>query len=204
MQINNTNPYSQTNSSLFQKSTKQSEDTEELTFEEEMEKSTIQVSISMGAQVILNSQESMQKNTDAQKSITDFLSGKKVDGELSLEDIGYTGKPISELSPQEAEDLISDDGYFGVEQTSNRVANFVLGFAGDDLENLQKSREGIVQGFNDAEKQWGTELPDISYQTQEETLKIIDERIAQLKGETTTATNDTTDNIEIDSIDITV
>ncbi len=201
MQIG-TNPYSQTDTSLFQNTSTKSEDTEELTFEEEMEKSAVEVSISMGAQSILNSQNEVSVNTNAQKSITDFLAGKQTDDGYSLADIGYTGKPISELSPDEAQDLVSDDGYFGVEQTSNRVADFVLSYAGDDLENLQKSREGVVQGFDDAKNQWNGDLPDISYETQEQTLKIIDERIAQLQGESSTSTLNS--DSEIQSVDITV
>ena len=52
--------------------------------------------------------------------------------------------------------------------------------AQNDLAALQEARKGIVQGFEDAEKMWGGELPEISYQTQEKTLKIIDEKIAEL------------------------
>ncbi len=51
------------------------------------------------------------------------------------------------------------------------------------LELLQKGREGIVQGFEEAKKMFGGELPEISYKTQERTLALIDEKINSLKGE---------------------
>lgn len=175
----------------------------ELTVEEEIAKSAVEVSISMGAQIILNiinSQNEVKDNSSAQKNIMDFLSGKEVEGEFSLKDIGYEGKPITELSQGEAQELVSEEGFFGIENTANRVADFVLGFAGNDLENLEKSREGIVQGFEDANKMWGGELPEISHQTQARTLELIDERLSELRGETK-APSSTDDS---SSVDITV
>ena len=102
---------------------------------------------------------------------------------MSIKNIGYEGKPITELTQDEAKDLVSENGFFGVTQTSDRVANFVFSFAGDDLELLQKGREGIVQGFEEAKKMFGGELPEISYKTQERTLALLDEKINSLKGE---------------------
>ena len=100
---------------------------------------------------------------------------------MNLENTGYTGKPITELSQDEAKELVSDEGYFGVTQTSDRVSNFVFNFAGDNLEVLQKGREGIVKGFEEAKELFGGELPEISYKTQERTLALIDEKINSLK-----------------------
>lgn len=156
-----------------------------LTLEEELEKSAVEVSLSMNAQVILfamNGEELAKNNSVAQNNILDFLSGKEVEGELSLSDIGYDGKPITELSVEEATDLIGEDGFFGVDQTSQRVADFVFSFSNDDIELLEKGREGIVKGFEEAEKLWGGELPEISYATQTRTLELIDKKIEELKN----------------------
>jgi hypothetical protein len=38
-------------------------------------------------------------------------------------------------------------------------------------------------GFEEAEKLFGGQLPEISYKTQERTLALIDEKIKSLKGE---------------------
>ena len=171
------NPYLQETSS--------EEAQEELTLEEQINKSAVEVSLSMNAQIILfemNAESITQANTDAQTSILSFLSGKQTEGELSLADIGYEGKPITELSQEEASELVSEEGFFGVSQTSQRVADFVFNFSGDNLDILEKGREGIVKGFEEAEKMWGGELPEISYQTQAKTLELIDAKIAELKG----------------------
>jgi hypothetical protein len=47
---------------------------------------------------------------------------------------------------------------------------------------LKAGREGIVKGFEDAEKLWGGKLPDIAYDTQKLTLEKIDQTIQELGG----------------------
>ncbi len=94
----------------------------------------------------------------------------------------YQNKPISELSAEEANQLISDDGYFGIAKTSQRIGDFVLKGAGNDLDRLKSGREGILRGFQEAEKAWGGKLPQISYETLEKSLEAIDEKILELGG----------------------
>ncbi len=167
---------------------------QEQSVEEIMEDSAYKVSLSLNAQIVLmslNVSSMVNDNTAAQgaltgyKDVLDFLSGKTNSDGYDLSSIGYEGKPIMELTPDEASELVGENGYFGVTQTSDRVANFVLGFAGDDLELLEEGRKGVVQGFEEAEKLFGGELPEISYQTQERTLALIDAKIAELTGSQT-------------------
>lgn len=98
------------------------------------------------------------------------------------EKLVYNGRPISDLSPQEASDLISEDGHFGVKKTSQRIAGFVINGAGEDLEKLKAGREGVMKGFKAAEDAWGGKLPQICYDTFETTLAAIDDRISELGG----------------------
>jgi hypothetical protein len=85
-------------------------------------------------------------------------------------------------SPEEAMEMTGEGGYWGIEKTAARLAEFVLSGAGDDLEKLKAGREGIIKGFQEAEKLWGTSLPEISYKTLEKSLSPIDERINELGG----------------------
>ncbi|MBC8316941.1 MAG: hydrogenase-4 component G [Desulfobulbaceae bacterium] len=101
---------------------------------------------------------------------------------LDLVNLQYNGKPLSDLSPDEAQILIAEDGYFGVTKTAERIADFVLSGAGDNLERLQAGRKGVQKGFQDAEEAWGGKLPEISYQTYEKALEMIDARIKELGG----------------------
>ena len=110
------------------------------------------------------------------ENLSDILSG------LDLAGIGYNGKALGELSSDEASELVSENGFFGIANTADRIAGFVLNGAGDDVEKLKAGRDGVAKGFEDAKKIWGGELPEISQKTIEKTLETLDKKIAELGG----------------------
>lgn len=114
---------------------------------------------------------------------------KDIFGDIDLSALGYSGKPLNELSQGEAASLVSDQGFFGIDNTAKRVADFVLNGAGDNLDMLKAGRDGVVRGYNEAEKIWGSTLPEISQKTQEKLLEMIDNRIAELSKSTNTNGN---------------
>jgi hypothetical protein len=101
---------------------------------------------------------------------------------IDLSQLIYNGKPITELSQDEANALISEDGYFGVKNTAQRIYDFVAGKAGEDPEKLQVARDAVLKGFKDAEAAFGGKLPDISYKTLDKLLEMIDAKISALGG----------------------
>jgi len=107
-------------------------------------------------------------------SIQDDFTKSYEDFQSFLTDIGYEGKPIAELSQDEAAALVSEDGIFGIQQTSERVANFVINGAGGDEDLLRAGREGMIQGFKEAEQMWGGELPEISQKTMKAAIEMVD------------------------------
>lgn len=112
-------------------------------------------------------------------SLSKVEINKQVDT-LTLADIGYNGKAIGKLTQDEAKTLVSKDGFFGVDKTSSRIADFVLSGAGDNVDMLKAGREGILRGFNEAEKLWGGKLPDISYETIKKAVASIDAKLNEL------------------------
>ncbi len=92
----------------------------------------------------------------------------------------YNDTPISELSSDEAKELIGADGYFGIDKTAQRILDFVVMGAGDDIDRLRAGREGVLRGFAAAKKAWGGGLPDICCQTIDKTIQAIDDKIAKL------------------------
>jgi len=114
----------------------------------------------------------VSKEVDFAEAYQDFQS--------FLGDIGYAGKPIAELSQEEAAALVADDGIFGISQTSERIANFVIAGAGGDEDRLRAGREGMLQGFKDAERMWGGELPEISQKTMQAALEMVDKEMHSL------------------------
>ncbi|MDD3475855.1 MAG: hypothetical protein PHI38_03220 [Sulfurimonas sp.] len=97
-----------------------------------------------------------------------------------LKEIGYDGKPIASLTQDEASELVSKDGFFGVDQTSKRISDFVINGAGGDEKMLRAGREGMLRGFKEAEEMWGGKLPDISQETMKRATEMVDKAIQDL------------------------
>jgi len=110
----------------------------------------------------------------------DFSKKQYDEFQTFLKDIGYGGKPIAELSKEEATELVSEDGFFGITQTSDRIANFVINGAAGDEEKMRAGREGMLQGFKEAEEMWGRELPEISQKTMERAIEMVDKAMYDL------------------------
>ncbi|MDD5400282.1 MAG: hypothetical protein PHQ93_03735 [Sulfurimonas sp.] len=102
------------------------------------------------------------------------------DFQTFLKDIGYNGKPIAELSKKEATELVSEDGFFGINQTSQRIADFVINGAGKDEDRFRAGREGMIQGFKEAEEMWGGKLPEISQKTMDRAIEMVDKAMYDL------------------------
>lgn len=70
---------------------------------------------------------------------------------------------------EQAKKDIAQDGYWGVEQTSERLVSFAKALAGNDPSKADELLAAIEKGFQQATKAWGDELPDICKQTLEAT-----------------------------------
>ncbi|MDN2789828.1 hypothetical protein ACI2HM_05470 [Campylobacter coli] len=128
--------------------------------------------------------------SNAQAGINDLLGGndlnsvKSMLSDIDFASLGYNGKNPLTMNTDELNQLISEEGIFGIDNTANRIADFVIKGAGNDVEKLKKGLEGIKQGFEQAEKIWGGELPQISQDTIEATIKKVSDRIDELGGKT--------------------
>ena len=82
---------------------------------------------------------------------------------------------MSTLTPEKAQELIADDGYFGVEKTSDRIVKFAIGMAGGDPARIDAIRQGVDDGFQQALDAMGGWLPDISYDTYDSVMQKLDD-----------------------------
>jgi|AntRauTorckE6833_2_1112554.scaffolds.fasta_scaffold02701_6 hypothetical protein len=89
--------------------------------------------------------------------------------------IGETSVDIESISPEQAQELVAEDGYFGVEQTSERIFQAAVGIAGGDPARLDAIMQGVEEGFAEAEKAFGGTLPDISYQTRDAVMEKLND-----------------------------
>lgn len=82
---------------------------------------------------------------------------------------------VDEATAKQAAEDISEDGYWGVKQTSERILDFAKALTGGDSEKAEEMRAAIKKGFDAAAKLWGDELPEISQKTYDAVMKGIDE-----------------------------
>ena len=78
-----------------------------------------------------------------------------------------------------AKEAISEDGYWGVEQTSQRIFDMAVALSGGDEDKMEKMLDAFEKGFKQATEAWGKELPDIS----QKTYAAVHEKFANYKNE---------------------
>ncbi|MBR2409226.1 MAG: hypothetical protein IKB07_09790 [Lachnospiraceae bacterium] len=81
-----------------------------------------------------------------------------------------------EVSPEvraQAQKDIAEDGYWGVEQTSERLFSFAKAISGGDVSKAEDLIKAMEKGFKMATKSWGDDLPEIC----QNTLKSATEKI---------------------------
>ena len=127
------------------------------------------------------------------RSLVEQLMGKQatVAGQASDTDIwkflregNYTVDPATKAQAQAD---IAEDGYWGVEQTSERIVQFATALTGGNPELIEDMREAFKEGYAQAEKTWGDKLPEISQKTYDAVMEKFD-KLAEEAGLTTPKT----------------
>ena len=72
---------------------------------------------------------------------------------------------VDEATRAQAQADIADDGYWGVDQTSDRILDSSKALSGNDPEKADLLLDAFKKGFKEATKSWGQDLPDISQRT---------------------------------------
>ncbi|MDE7131440.1 MAG: hypothetical protein K2N77_01785 [Lachnospiraceae bacterium] len=91
---------------------------------------------------------------------------------------------VDAATKAQAEKDIAEDGYWGVEQTSDRIIDFANALTGGDPSKIEEMREAFKKGYKQAEKTWGGQLPDISQRTYDAVMEKFD-KLAEEAGLTT-------------------
>lgn len=102
---------------------------------------------------------------------------KNGDGTYSF-DPSLSSSEVNSLRSKAVED-ISEDGYFGVKQTSERILSFAKALTGGDPSRVEEMRKYIDKAFGDVRKMFGGKLPDISEKTYGAIMKGLDEWAAE-------------------------
>lgn len=127
---------------------------------------------------------------DRQNKLTDIVS-KMMSGQagaLAKTDNmwSFLAKGNFTVTPEvkaQAQEDISEDGYWGVKQTSQRIFDFASALAGDDEGKMRQMESAMEKGFKQAMGDWGRELPQISRDTMDASRNLFNEYYASKSKE---------------------
>ena len=95
----------------------------------------------------------------------------------------YTVDPATRAQAQAD---IAEDGYWGVNQTSDRIIDFAKALTGGDPDKIEDMRAAFEKGFKKAGKTWGGDLPDISQRTYKAVMEKFDQMAEEAKKTSST------------------
>lgn len=124
------------------------------------------------------------KNTESFKEMVRAMIEKQgLKASQVLKAIADGEEPMIEIDDEtraKAQEAISEDGYWGVNQTSQRLLDFAKTISGGDPSKIEMLRNAFKEGFEKAKEAFGGKLPEISEQTYQRVMEGFD---AWEKGE---------------------
>jgi hypothetical protein len=89
---------------------------------------------------------------------------------------GEAGKiEIPEEVRLEAQSLVADGGELSAENVSGRIVDFAKALSGGDKEKIELLRNAIIEGFGEAKRILGGELPEVSNKTYDLVMEKLDD-----------------------------
>jgi len=126
------------------------------------------------------------------RSLVEQMMGKQANTYGAANDIWkflasgkYTVDPATKAQAQAD---IAEDGYWGVEQTSDHIIDFANALTGGDPDKIEEMRDAFLKGFKQAEEIWGGKLPEISQKTYDAVLEKFN-KMAEEAGVELSAVN---------------
>lgn len=124
-----------------------------------------------------------EARTSQLRSLVEQMMGKQVNAYGQANDIwqflkegNYT---VDAATKAQAQADIAEDGYWGVNQTSDRIIQFATALTGGDPDKIEEMRSAFEKGYKQAEKTWGGSLPDISKKTYDSVMEKFDKLAAE-------------------------
>ena len=86
---------------------------------------------------------------------------------------------LSEADRAMAQEMIGEDGFFGVKQTTARIMDFAKALVGEDAsdERIEMMRAAVQKGFDEVARMFGgfDKLPQVTKDTYDAIMKAFDE-----------------------------
>lgn len=113
------------------------------------------------------------KNQQLEGLVNDLLS-KQATKFTSLSDL-FKNLTVDKETALKAQEEISEDGYWGVEQTSDRLVAMAQALSGGDTSKADTLIKAIKKGYEQAAGAWGDKLPDICQKTVDAAVKKMED-----------------------------
>ena len=117
--------------------------------------------------------------TSQLRSLVEQMMGKQATTYGNANDIwsflrsgNYTVDPATKAQAQAD---IAEDGYWGVEQTSDRLVSMAIALSGGDTSKADLMMESLEEGYKQATKAWGEDLPKICQDTVDAAKKKMED-----------------------------
>lgn len=117
--------------------------------------------------------ELSNKNTQLQNLVNELM-GKQANKYKNLADL-FKNVNADPATIAQAQKDIADDGYWGVEQTSDRLVSMAQALSGGDSAKADELIAAMKKGFSQATKAWGEDLPDICKNTIDTAVKKMED-----------------------------
>lgn len=131
--------------------------------------------------VVARLKADQQSRIDSMNSLVQKLLGKQAN-KFNLANGKNLSSTFSELAGKVDQDTIdaakksiSEDGYWGVNKTSDRLVSMAIALSGGDTEKADEMMAAIEKGYNQATKAWGKELPQICQDTMAATRQKMED-----------------------------
>lgn len=119
-----------------------------------------------------------EKRNEQLRSLVEKMllkQGEAYDSSMNIFQLLREGKV--EVDPEtaaQAKKDIAEDGYWGVEQTSERLVSFAIALTGGDTSKADNMIAAVKNGFEEATKIWGDQLPDLCQKTLDTTIEKLE------------------------------
>lgn len=152
---------------VFEKSTETKKDSANQIYD----KDAVVAKLKADQQSRLDSMQSLvQKLLSKQGSTFNLANGTNLAAQLREAALNADPETI-----KAAQDAISEDGYWGVNQTSDRLVSMAIALSGGDTDKADELMAAIEKGYKQATKSWGEDLPQICQDTMEATRQKMDD-----------------------------
>lgn len=131
--------------------------------------------------VIAKLKADQQSRLDSMNSLVQKLLGKQAEkfdlanGSNLAETFRQVAGKVDQQTIDDAKASVAEDGYWGVNQTSDRLVSMAIALAGGDTDKADTMMAAIEKGYKQATKAWGEDLPQICQDTMDATRQKMDD-----------------------------